>query len=190
MTQGNYTRLYRLMHWAIALTFVLLLLTVFLRLTWLNKDNVAAIIKPFLTEKGVDLSDDELILLAKKIRKPMWEWHIYFGYALTALFSIRFLLPLMGKMKYMNPMEAGLNKIQKLQRYTYLVFYVCVIVSLVTGLIIELGPKEYKKSMESIHELSLYYLIPYIILHLGGVLRTELIEKRKIVSEMIGGTRK
>lgn len=188
MTKDHYSRLYRIMHWAIAITFLLLLLTVFLRLTWMNKENVADIIKPFMVEKGIELSDGDAIILAKKIRKPMWEWHIYFGYALTGLFAIRFLLPLAGQMKFQNPRENGLTNLQRFQRYTYWVFYLCVIVSLVTGLIIELGPKEYKKNMEAIHELSLYYLIPYIILHIGGVLRTEFVEKRKIISEIIGGS--
>jgi cytochrome b561 len=73
------------MHWAIALCVFILLLTIFLRLTWMNKENVADIIQNYLAATGTTLSRDELIVLAKQIRKPMWDWHIYAGYVLTGL---------------------------------------------------------------------------------------------------------
>ncbi|PIV48953.1 MAG: cytochrome B, partial [Flavobacteriaceae bacterium CG02_land_8_20_14_3_00_34_13] len=43
-------KIYRIIHWAIAISFLLLLITIFLRLTWLNKFNVAAIIQEYLND--------------------------------------------------------------------------------------------------------------------------------------------
>ena len=96
----KYSKIYRIIHWAIAVTFILLLITIFLRLTWMNKNNVAGIIEDFLGDTGQSLSQDQLIVLAKKIRKPMWDWHLYLGYVLTGLFCIRIILPLFGEMKF------------------------------------------------------------------------------------------
>ena len=90
MKHRNYSPIYRIMHWAIALCMILLLFTIFLRLTWMNKDNVADIIQNYLSTKDITLSREELIVLAKQIRKPMWDWHIYLGYILTGLFVMQF----------------------------------------------------------------------------------------------------
>lgn len=185
----DYSKIYRIMHWSLALSFIFLLLTIFLRLTWMNKVNMADIIEKFLSEKDVSLTKDELIVLAKKIRAPMWQWHIYIGYILVGLISLRFLLPAFGEMKIQNPLNKQLTIKEKFQRWTYILFYIGVIISLITGLIIELGPKEYKKSMEAIHVLSLYYLIPYLVFHLAGVMIDEFTNHKGIISKIISGKR-
>jgi len=185
--QIQYTTLYRIVHWLIAIGFLFLLITIFLRLTWLNKNNVAEVINDYLLSLNIELSKEQLIVLAKKIRQPMWNWHIYIGYFLTAMFSFRFVMPLFNKLSFQNPFNKGLSIKEKFQKGTYLVFYVCVSISLVTGLIIELGPGTIKKTMESIHVLSLYYLIPFVILHFGGVLMAEFTVQKGIISDIISG---
>jgi len=189
MKQTNYSKVYRIIHWTIAISFILLLLTIFLRLTWLNKFNVAAIIQDYLSGTDQVLSQEQLIVLAKKIRQPMWDWHIYIGYVLVGLFSIRLILPTLGQMKFQNPFTKKLTLKEKFQKWTYLIFYICVLISLVTGLIIELGPKELKKTMEEIHVLSIYYLVAFIGIHLGGVLMAEFTNQKGIISRIISGTK-
>ena len=190
MENRTYTAIYRIMHWAIAICMLLLLLTIFLRLTWMNKNNVSDIIQDFLATTNVSLSEDETILLAKKIRKPMWDWHIYLGYALVGLYSIRMMLPFFGHMKFSNPFNKELSGKSKFQYILYFIFYVCVAISLITGLIIELGPKTLKKSMEAIHELSIYYLLGFIVLHIGGVLLAEFTSNKGILSKIVSGEKK
>jgi len=189
MKSVTYSATYRIIHWAIAISMLLLLVTIFLRLTWMNKDNMADIIRGYLSTSNQSLSDEQLIVLAKQIRKPMWDWHIYIGYVLTGLFSIRFLLPLFGEMKFQNPFGKEINLKEKFQRWTYLVFYICVVISLTTGLIIELGPKNLKEPMEAIHVLSIYYLVPFIIIHLGGILLAEFSNEQGIISRIVNGTK-
>ena len=187
MEKINYSKVYRIIHWSIAISFLLLLITIFLRMTWLNKNHVAAIIQDYLSTTNQVLTQEQLIQLAKKIRKPMWDWHIYIGYVLTGLFSIRFLLPLFGEMKFQNPFDKNLTAKMKFHKLTYLLFYICVIVSLVTGLAITLGPKEYKEPMEEIHELGIYYLISFIVIHLAGVLIAEFTDQKGIISRIVSG---
>ena len=76
MENKAYSKIYRILHWLIAFSFVLLLITIFLRLTWMNKYNVAAIIQDYLSGTNQVLSQEQAITLAKKIRQPMWNWHI------------------------------------------------------------------------------------------------------------------
>lgn len=190
MEKIKYSTTYRIMHWAIATSFILLLITIFLRLTWMNKFNMAAIIENYLSGTDQVLSQDQLIVLAKKLRQPMWDWHIYLGYTLTGLFSLRFILPFFGEMKIQNPFDKNLSIKGKIQKWAYIIFYICVVVSLVTGLIIELGPKEYKAAMESIHVLGIYYLVGFIVLHLAGVLFAEFTNQKGIISRIVSGSKK
>ena len=188
MQTRNYSKTYRILHWLIAFAFLLLLITIFLRKTWMEKNHVAEIIQTFLKDNGyAALPQDEAISLAKKIRKPMWEWHIYLGYFLTGLYCIRLAVPFFGKMKFSSPFKAGLNTKTKFQFWVYLVFYTCTAVSLITGLIIEFGPKAYKKPMEEIHELSLYYLLSFMILHFAGILIAEFTSDKGLISRIISG---
>lgn len=183
----DYSTIYRIIHWAIAICMILILGTIFLRLTWMNRENVANIIQDYLSTTDQSLSRDEIVLLAKKIRKPMWEWHIYLGYVLTGLYSIRMLLPLFGEMKFTNPLSKQIPAIDKFKLWVYLVFYLCLAISLSTGLLIEFGPKEWKENLEEIHELSIYYLIAYMALHLGGVLMAEFTHQQGIISRIVSG---
>jgi len=188
MEKTKYSKVYRIIHWAIAVLFLLLLITIFLRLTWMNKYSVAAIIQDYLSGTGQVLSQEQLIVLAKKIRQPMWNWHIYIGYVLVGLFSIRFILPAFGHMKIQNPFGKNLSTKMKFQKWTYIIFYFCVIISLATGLIIELGPKEFKKPMEEIHVLGIYYLLAFIAVHLAGVIIAEFTDQKGIISRIVNGS--
>lgn len=191
METRNYSKVYRILHWLIAITFLLLLLTIFLRKTWMEKNHVAGIIQAFLADNGAtSLSEDDALILAKKIRKPMWNWHIYFGYVLTGLYSIRLAMPFFGEMKFASPFKAGLDTKTKFQYWVYLVFYVCTAISLITGLFIEFGPKNLKDPMEEIHVLSLYYLLGFMVLHFGGVLLAECTTQKGLISRVISGSKK
>lgn len=188
MENRNYPTIYRIVHWAIAVSFTLLLITIFLRLTWMNKYNVATIIQDQLANTEQHVSEDQAIALAKKIRQPMWDWHIYTGYVLVGLFAIRFMLPAFGKMKFQNPMEKALSTADKFRKWTYLLFYGLVVVSLSSGLLIVWGPKEWKGSLEEVHELGVYYLVAFITVHLAGVLWAEFTDQKGIVSRIVSGS--
>jgi cytochrome b561 len=188
MEKTKYSTIYRIIHWAIAVSFLLLLITIFLRLTWMNKNNMAAIMREYLSGTDQVLSEKQLIDLAKKIRQPMWKWHIYIGYVLVGLYSIRFILPAFGQMKIQNPFGKDQSTKMKIQKWTYIIFYICVTVSLITGLIIEFGPKEYKELMEEIHVLGIYYLIAFMAMHLAGVLIAEFTNQKGIISRIVSGT--
>lgn len=183
-TMNTYNRIFRIMHWAIAFCILFLLLTIFLRMYWLEKNHVAAILGANLQTLEINLTQDQLIKIAKQIRKPMWDWHVYIGYVLIGLYTIRLALPFFGEMKFKNPMKATSLK-QKIQYWSYLLFYVFVGVSLITGFFIEQGPATWKKALESVHTLALYYLLPFIFIHFIGIFIAEKREEKGIVSRII-----
>lgn len=185
MKREEYPVIYRILHWSIAICFILLLITIFLRMNWMSQNHIADTIRKFLQSKNQSLSDDELKMLARQIRKPMWDWHFYLGYVLTGLFAVRLILPVFGIMKFSNPFKKEIGLKERFQYLIYWVFYVFVTISLVTGLMIEFGPVTLKHSMAAIHVLSIYYLVAYIIIHLLGVLIAELTDQPGIISRTI-----
>lgn len=190
MENRTYSAAFRILHWAIAFCMLFMLLTIFLRLNWMNKVNVSEIIQNYLSTTDQSLTEEQSIKLAKLIRKPMWEWHIYTGYVLVGLYVIRMILPFFGEMKFNNPLQKELSLKEKFQYWTYLIFYLCSGLSLITGLIIEFGPNEWKHQTEEIHMLSIYYLLAFIIIHFGGVLLAELSTHKGIISKVISGDSK
>jgi cytochrome b561 len=186
----TYSALYRFMHWSIALCMTLLLITIFLRTTWMNKDHVADIIQQHMTDAGTPLERDQAIVLAKQIRAPMWDWHIYLGYTLVGLFTLRMALAPLGRMALPNPFRQQLSRREKFQFAIYLVFYVGVAVSLITGLLIEWGPRDLHEAAEEVHVLSIYYLLTFIVLHIGGVLLAEFTDDQGLVSRIVSGARR
>jgi len=153
----------------------------------MNKNNMADIMQNYLNGTDQSLTRDQIVAMAKLIRKPMWDWHIYLGYVLVGLLSIRFILPLFGEMKFPNPLAKDQTMKVRFQKWTYIIFYICVIGSLITGLLIEWGPKAWEKSMEDIHVLGIYYLIAFITIHIAGIIIAEFTDQKGIVSRIIGG---
>lgn len=175
------------MHWAIALCISFMLITIFLRMGWMNKDNMAAIIDAKAQTLNIPVTHDQSVIIAKGIRAPMWNWHIITGYILIGLYAIRLTLPLFGKMKFLNPFSKTSSRIQKFKATVYLVFYFFLGLSLLTGAMMELGSEALKESLEPFHELALFYLIPFIIVHFAGIILAERGTKKGIVSRVIFG---
>lgn len=178
----SYTLFDRLLHWALAFAILFILLTVFLRLNWMEKNHVAAILMDNLSNLDIEITKDQAIKIAKQIRQPMFEWHITIGYVATGIYILRMIFHSFNK-KTFNPISAK----EKFQAWVYRVFYFLLGITLISGLLIKFGPDSIHKITEDIHKLTLYYIIPFLILHFTGIILAELTSKKGIVSKMIGG---
>jgi cytochrome b len=155
----------------------------------MNTDNVGDIIKRNLSTHNISLSDAQILIVAKQIRQPMWFWHVRTGYVLVGLFCLRLVLGFINQMKFSNPFAKKLDLVVKMQYSLYLVFYFGMAISLITGLIMEFGPRSLKLLMIKIHSLSNYFLIPFLIMHLAGVLLAEFKNQKGIISKIVSGTK-
>ena len=177
----------RLIHWAIALVFLYILLTVLLRLGWMNKGHMGDIIQENLAKDGINLDKDAAGTLAKKVRRPMWETHTIAGYVLVGLYVIRMILNYVQGFGFESPLRSGLSGYKKFKSWVYVLFYICLTGSLLTGLLIEFGPHSIHDASEEIHKLSLYYMIAFIAIHLIGVVIADGTKERGIISKIISG---
>lgn len=187
----SYSFLFRFIHWSIAIVMLGLLATILLRMTWLNKGAMSDIIMDYCNAQGVNMTQEKSIVLAKRIRQPMWDWHIYLGYTLCVLIFLRFFLAMFGKLPLLNPFKVGYTFNTRLRAVIYLVFYLCVITSLLTGLIIKFEIEVLPQvDFETIHKASIYYFIGFLIIHFVGVMLAELSSDNGIISRMIHGKSK
>ncbi|MCD6544750.1 MAG: cytochrome b/b6 domain-containing protein [Flavobacteriaceae bacterium] len=175
----------RILHWSLAFSILFILLTIFLRLNWMEKNNVAAILIDKLSLIDISISKEQAIKIAKQIRKPMFDWHIYIGYVASGIFALRVLYNFLHKEMY-NPKTAK----ERFQIWVYRIFYIFLGITLFTGLYMKFGPNFLNDFSEEVHKLTLYYVIPFLILHFTGILISELTTKEGIVSKMIGGDNK
>jgi cytochrome b561 len=187
MREKRFNLASRLLHWAIAFTFLYILLTVFLRMGWMNKNSMGTIIQENLAENKITLSSDEAAALGKKVRKPMWETHTIAGYVLIGLFVIRLIVMWVQGLGFVNPLKTGVSSSDKFKSWVYIVFYVLLGVSLFTGFMKVNGPESMEHLMEDIHVQSLYYSIAFILIHTVGVLLADAGKEKGIISKMISG---
>ena len=190
--RGDYYSLaFRFLHWSIAFVMLGMLITILLRYSWLNKEEMSEIIMGYSTSQDVNMTKEKAVVLAKRIRAPLWEWHVYLGYALMGLVFIRIILGMMGRVPFLNPFKGGITLNLRIRAIIYLLFYVCVVISLVTGLVLELDIETaYNNEIKSIHFGSIYYFVTYLVIHFIGVLFAELSSDNGIVSRMINGKSK
>lgn len=193
----------RVWHWLNALAIFGLLGTTLLRKTFLSWRTNSAFIQSQLSEQGIEISSDLARNIAVGIRDPMWDWHIYFGISLSFLLIGRVLVALFTKNRD-NSLSTHLknfknetqNKIQALHKLSvkavYGVFYLMTTLMVCTGLIltfkVELGfEKSFTQPVKEIHELSMWFFVGFVALHILGVIFAELTKDRGIVSDMING---
>ena len=106
MNDNKFSLAHRILHWSLAIAILFLLLTILLRMGWMNKNHMADILKENLSEINIQISDDQAVVIAKKIRQPMWQWHIYTGYAIVVIYFLRGLLALFQGWLFANPFES------------------------------------------------------------------------------------
>ncbi|ALM48433.1 cytochrome B [Flavobacterium psychrophilum] len=187
MREKRFNLASRVLHWAIAFTFLYILLTVLLRMGWMNKGSMGNIIQDNLAEQNITISNDTAATIGKKVRKPMWHTHIIAGYVMTGLFVVRIILTWIQGMGFANPLKSGLSRYEKFKSWVYILFYLFLGTSLFTGLMKVLGPESTEHIMEEIHVLSLYFAVPFIVLHTFGVLIADAGKERGVISKIISG---
>ena len=196
----------RLWHWISSLAIVALLLTVLIDSTLLKPRTNARQIQTRLEEKGMPLSADQAKAAAKAVNKEVWIWHKYTGVVLACLLLFRII------MEFFEPAGQSLaSRIRKgalylrqpgadktagkhylYVKYLYLFFYLALTVIVLTGLCIIYaddfeGLKQMKETLKDIHSFTMYVILGFIVLHIGGILRSELKDRSGVVSDMIHG---
>jgi cytochrome b561 len=190
----KYDGIFRSWHWVNAILMFGVFITVLLRETFLNKHNVADILLQKLSSLHLSIDEAQAITIAKAIREPMWQWHIYLGLAIFVLWIVRMFLfgSVSGKINYMHLKDNSFHKL--VVKLGYLGVYVAIFVISVTGIAITYHDsfgitKEFVHNLKELHEVCFYILLAFTPLHIIGVVVAENRDEKGIVSDMINGGR-
>jgi cytochrome b561 len=125
--------------------------------------------------------------IAKAIMSPMWEWHEVAAYIILGAFVLRIIYMLAKGIRFPHPFGKNNTSKEKMQGWIYILFYLFVGVTTVTGFYISWIDGNLKGTMETVHKWSIYWFPVFILLHFGGIVIAECTNKKGITSQMIGG---
>lgn len=181
----KFTSLHRFLHWSTALLMTVLFITGFLRMKWMGKRSIKAAIEQNML--NANYTEDEAIAVAKTILKPMWQWHEYAAYIIFLILAIRTVYMLIKGMRFPNPFSLKCTLKERFQGIIYLLFYLFVIVSSITGAYLKWWKGDLKEPLEAIHKWGIYWFPIFIAIHFVGIWLAEKFEQKGITSKMIGG---
>jgi Ni/Fe-hydrogenase 1 B-type cytochrome subunit len=203
----KHSRAIRIWHWSSFIIILGSLLTVLLSETLLDmRENIHSV-KTALEEKGVVLTLDQAKSVARINRHIIWDWHIYFGYVLAALFFYRVILEffqpkgqkifgiLKNAKKYLKAENSDKKTAKQylFSRYIYLIYYLTLGIMSCTGLFMAFADgnenlDEIRHNLKEIHGVGMYVILSFIVVHLGGIIAAESSKKYKgVVSDMFNG---
>lgn len=182
----KFTLTHRLLHWTIGVSMIMLFVTGFLRMEWMNKKNLYALISNEVSKDGINLSEATLKTIGKNSLEPMWQWHEIFAYIALGLFIIRIIYMLIKGIRFPNPFKSSTSK-EKFQGLIYFIFYGFLLMNIVTGFYLMWSDETYKEQMEELHKTGIYWFPIFFLVHLLGIVFNEVTKKSGIVSKMING---
>ena len=190
--EKQFTPLYRVWHWLMALSVIGLLATVLLRKTFLSWRTNSEIIISKLSDNGIEVSAEIAKATAKAIRAGMWEWHYIFGLFLGISIIIRIYMMLTKQAQLPIIKFFQAPKETKLQYgvYVFLCFFI-MMMALSGGFLYFHDTFGFSEDgvhwVKELHELMMWGVVIFVSLHLAGVFKHELETKEPIISKMVHG---
>ena len=197
----------RFWHWASALLVTGQLLTIlFLEVIVDARSAVPEFLKG-LSRDNVTLTVKQANSFAHIISDRIWDWHIYIGLTLAAFWLLRVVLELRGpsdmrfsarlleitrRYRLAPPADKGPAGKILFAKTTYALFYAFLTVIVITGLILTwaddvaiLGKMEH--TAKEIHNVTMYLIIGFFVIHVVGVVWSEMTKDHGLISRMVGG---
>ncbi|MBW7868845.1 MAG: cytochrome b/b6 domain-containing protein [Brumimicrobium sp.] len=183
-TKNKFSALHRLLHWVMAFSMPVLLVTGFLRMYWMGKKAVFAAVN----SQDLEVTKEQSNAMYKVLREPMWEWHVIFAHVMIIAFIIRVIYMIAKGIRFPNPFKGSTSIKEKMQGLTYIYFYLYVFMAAFTGICLrqDFFP-DLHKPLEATHKLGVYLFPIFIVLHFVGVFLAEKGKDKGITSKMIGG---
>ncbi|MCO5249730.1 MAG: cytochrome b/b6 domain-containing protein [Chitinophagales bacterium] len=185
ITKKTFTPLHRALHWILGISIMVSFITGFLRLYWMSKDKIVAIISDTVPNA---ISTDDMESIAKSIRSSMWEWHKIAAFAIVIVFTVRLIYMLVKGIRFPNPFSSQFSANERFQGLIYILFYLLVAFNIFSGFYHMFGPKsDFRNFVTMMHKWGVYWFPVFFILHIAGNYLAERGKDKGIVSKMIGG---
>ncbi|MFN0255612.1 cytochrome b/b6 domain-containing protein [Pedobacter ureilyticus] len=202
-TQKNSTHL-RVWHWINVVVISVSVITVCLNSTLLDKKDNVKFISEQLNSASIPLTTQQATLVARSLEEKVWDWHVYAGYFLAALLIYRVVGETLSNRDHQlaNKIKNALLHYRQQQnlpyakellvKVSYLAFYALLSFMAISGLSIkfhiQLGISDnLVHSIKEVHELVMYPILIFIVVHIIGVVIAEKKNRPGLVSDMING---
>ena len=204
----DYSTGMRIWHWANATLVSGQLLTILFQMVIVNARSAVPEFQAAITKSGGSLTQQQGRAMAHVISERIWTWHVWIGLTLAAFWLFwtvmqaldpagrRFGARLMAaarRYKLAAPAEHADARHALLAKLTYAAFYLFITTMVITGLILVFADDvPFLHSIEhpakEVHNVTMYLIIGYIVLHVVGVVWTEVTGDHGLVSRMVGGS--
>lgn len=204
----DYSAAMRAWHWVNAALVSGQLLTILFQKVIVNAKGAVPEFQAAITKGGGTLTQQQGRAVAHVISERIWTWHVWMGVALAACWLFwtmmqaldpagrRFGARLMAaaqRYKLAAPAARPDARHALLAKLTYAAFYLFITLMVVTGLgLIWADDSAFlgniKHTMEEVHNVTMYLIIGYIVLHMMGVVWSEITKDHGLISRMVGGT--
>ncbi len=203
----DYSVAMRLWHWANAALVSGQLLTILFQKVIVNAKQAVPEFQQAITKGGGTLSEQQGRAVAHVISERIWTWHVWLGVALAAFWLFWTVMQALDpagrrfgarlraaaqRYKLAAPAEHAAARHVLLAKLTYAAFYLFITIMVVTGLALIfaddlpwLGRLEH--TVKEVHNVTMYLIIGYIVLHVGGVVWADIHDDRGLISRMVSG---
>jgi Ni,Fe-hydrogenase I cytochrome b subunit len=196
----------RIWHWFTFLIVISLIVTVLLESTILNQRKNAPEIQAALKEKGIEVNNNQAFAVTRLYGEKIWDIHKLLGYGLAFLFLSRIVIEFTQSKEEKNQArikkafflykQPGQDK-KELKHYlfvkgSYMIFYLLLFMMVTTGLIIAFGADlglsgPFRHTVKNVHGFVQYLIYAFVVIHLAGVIRSDISKYKGMVSGMING---
>jgi Ni/Fe-hydrogenase 1 B-type cytochrome subunit len=202
----TYSSAMRFWHWANAIVISGSLITVLINSTVLKPRKMAPDVMGAIQKDNPAFTINQAQSAIRFLEDKVWEWHVYFGFALTALLLLRIIAEFfeLAERKFINRFKKSwqqYNVIKKerekakhelVVKSIYIIFYIVLLTMVLTGLSLAFQDslpfsKGLQNSIKEVHGFCMYLVLGFITIHLAGVFLAERKDSKGIVSNMING---
>ena len=203
----DYSAAMRIWHWANAALVSGQLLTILFLKVIVNARGAVPEFQAALAKSGGSLTPQQGRALAHVISERIWTWHIWLGVTLAAVWlfwTVMQALDPAGR-RFGARLRAAGRRYQLaapaaradarhafLAKLTYAAFYLFITVMVMTGLVLVFADdvpflSEIEHTVKEVHNVTMYLIIGYVVLHVGGVVWAEITGDHGLVSRMVSG---
>ena len=203
----DYSAAMRGWHWANAALVSGQLLTILFLKVIVNARGAVPELQAALAKSGGSLTAQQGQAVAHVISERIWTWHVWMGVTLAAcwlFWTVMQALDPAGRRfgarlraaarRYKLAAPAGRADARHAlgAKLTYAAFYLFITIMVITGLSLVFADDVpllhgIEHQVKEVHNFTMYLIISYIVLHVGGVVWAELTGDHGLVSRMVSG---
>ncbi|WP_035564653.1 cytochrome b/b6 domain-containing protein [Hymenobacter sp. IS2118] len=197
----------RFWHWGNSLLVSLQLITILFQEVIVDARSAVPEFQETMAKENIALTVKQASSLTHILSERIWEWHIYFGWAMVAFFVLRVWLELRGP----SELRFSARLLEVARRYrlapaadkseagkvlfaksTYALFYSFLIVMVISGVMLIYRNdadflRSIKHEVEEVHNFTMYLILGFFVVHVVGVVWAELTKDHGLISRMVGG---